>query len=72
MSHTHTYIHTYMNTYIHTYKYTQLAKEQGLWLSLGGFHELCEDEVGKVYNTHAILDSDGQLVCMYVCMCVYV
>ena len=48
-------------------RYKALAKETGMWLSLGGFHETCEEEKGKIYNTHAVLDANGELVATYRC-----
>jgi predicted amidohydrolase len=45
-------------------RYRGLAKEFGLWLSLGGFHE-SSDNPGKIYNTHAIISSDGEIVASY-------
>ena len=48
-------------------RYKALAKETGMWLSLGGFHETCEEEEGKIYNTHAVLDANGELVAAYRC-----
>ena len=45
-------------------RYMGLAKEVGIWLSLGGFHESTNDPK-KIYNTHAIVSSAGQLVASY-------
>ncbi len=45
-------------------RYRGLAKEFGLWLSLGGFHESSETP-NKIYNTHAIVASDGEIVASY-------
>ena len=44
-------------------KYRELAKETGMWLSLGGFHHRVGD--GKVrlpFNTHLLLNDNGLLV----------
>jgi predicted amidohydrolase len=49
-------------------KYKALAKEHGLWLSLGGFQEKSppeENESGKIYNTHLVIDAGGELVAVY-------
>lgn len=53
-------------------KYRALAKQHGLWLSLGGFQErpkqaTVEGEGGeaKIFNTHAVIDADGQIVADY-------
>uniref|UniRef100_A0A915BA71 Nitrilase and fragile histidine triad fusion protein NitFhit n=1 Tax=Parascaris univalens TaxID=6257 RepID=A0A915BA71_PARUN len=43
--------------YINRYK--QCAKELGLWLSLGGFHQKDPKGVYKPYNTHLIIDDKG-------------
>jgi predicted amidohydrolase len=45
-------------------RYRGLAKEFGLWLSLGGFHESSETP-NKIYNTHAIISSEGEIVASY-------
>lgn len=42
-----------------------MAKAQNIWLSLGGFHETCEEEPGKIYNTHAVVNNSGELVATY-------
>eukprot|EP00941_MAST-03F_sp_MAST-3F-sp1_P000510 g510.t1 len=44
-------------------RYRDLAKETGLWLSLGGFHE--KSDVKKTFNTHVILDSQGKTKAVY-------
>ncbi|GIL63720.1 hypothetical protein Vafri_17747 [Volvox africanus] len=45
-------------------QYRQLARSLGLWLSLGGFQETGPDP-GHIYNTHVVLDSNGELVARY-------
>lgn len=45
-------------------RYRGLAKEFGIWLSLGGFHE-SSTTPSKIYNTHAIVSSDGDIVASY-------
>lgn len=41
--------------------YRSLARRTGLWLSLGGLQEVGPDSQ-HVFNTHAIISSDGDLV----------
>lgn len=47
--------------------YASLAREYGIWLSLGGFHERGSDweQTWRIYNTHLLLDSKGSLVGAY-------
>jgi len=44
-------------------RYQTLAKENQIWISLGGFHEL--NDSGKMYNTHLIVDDKGDIVSTY-------
>jgi len=44
--------------------YRALARDHGLWLSLGGFHEAGAPG-GRVYNTHVVLDAGGGTVAAY-------
>ncbi|XP_036199921.1 deaminated glutathione amidase isoform X1 [Myotis myotis] len=48
-------------------EYAQLARECGLWLSLGGFHERGQDweQTQKIYNCHVLLNSEGSVVTTY-------
>lgn len=52
-------------------QYKQLAKDNGLWLSMGGIHESIADEaasdgsVKNIYNTHIVIDDRGELVARY-------
>ncbi|KAM7053773.1 deaminated glutathione amidase isoform 2-T2 [Molossus nigricans] len=48
-------------------EYAQLARECGLWLSLGGFHERGQDweQTQKIYNCHVLLNSKGSVVATY-------
>ncbi|NWH77192.1 NIT1 amidase, partial [Piaya cayana] len=48
-------------------RYAQLARDCGIWLSLGGFHERGHDwdTTQRIYNCHAVLDHDGRLVAAY-------
>lgn len=44
----------------------QLAVENNLWLSLGGFQErLNDDPEAKISNTHVIIDSKGEIRSTY-------
>ncbi|CAL8462335.1 g1868 [Coccomyxa elongata] len=45
-------------------KFRRLAREAGIWLSLGGFQEVGPDP-DHIYNTHVILSSDGTIVASY-------
>lgn len=40
------------------------ARENGIWLSLGGFQERIEGE-GKIYNSHLIVDDSGEIAATY-------
>lgn len=46
-----------------------ICKRHKMWMSLGGFQEIADtDEHGKttkVYNSHLIIDDDGQIVSVY-------
>ena len=45
--------------------YRDLAKEEGIFLSLGGFHQRVSGLDGKVKNTHVLVDSEGRVVSTY-------
>ncbi|CAD7702793.1 unnamed protein product [Ostreobium quekettii] len=45
-------------------RYTALAKELGIWLSLGGFQETGPDK-DHIYNTHVIVSDKGEIVAKY-------
>ena len=45
-------------------RFRDLASRLGIWLSLGGFQETCED-AARLYNTHIVLDGSGQIVAKY-------
>ena len=45
-------------------RFRDLASRLGIWLSLGGFQETCED-ASRLYNTHIVLDGSGQIVAKY-------
>ncbi|XP_030329884.1 deaminated glutathione amidase [Strigops habroptila] len=48
-------------------RYAELARDCGVWLSLGGFHERGQDWAAtqRIYNCHVLLDSAGHLVAAY-------
>ncbi|XP_031558417.1 deaminated glutathione amidase-like [Actinia tenebrosa] len=43
----------------------QLAKENDIWLSLGGFHNKSTDDENRISNTHVIVDNNGEIVSTY-------
>ena len=45
-------------------RYQELARQHGLWLSLGGFQEKGPD-VQHLYNCHVIVNDAGELVSTY-------
>mmetsp|Transcript_26305 Transcript_26305/g.57084 ORF Transcript_26305/g.57084 Transcript_26305/m.57084 type:complete len:244 (-) Transcript_26305:523-1254(-) len=45
-------------------RYQSLAKQSGMWLSLGGFQEVGPDSTHR-YNSHVIINSDGTIVAVY-------
>lgn len=46
-------------------EYRKLAKDSNVWLSLGGVHEAIPDDASKIYNTHLLVDNQGQIVAKY-------
>lgn len=50
-------------------RYRELAKENTIWLSLGGFHERAQNAedgtCSKVFNTHLLIDSAGDIIEAY-------
>ncbi|XP_022533804.1 deaminated glutathione amidase isoform X2 [Astyanax mexicanus] len=48
-------------------RYTKLAKELNVWLSLGGFHERGHDWENdrRIYNSHVIINEQGGIVSVY-------
>lgn len=46
-------------------RYKDLARQHSIWLSLGGFQEVGPAGLGKIYNTHLILNGDGDVVAVY-------
>jgi len=45
--------------------YAKLARDSGLWLSLGGFQERSETPDTHLHNTHVILNPNGDIVQFY-------
>jgi predicted amidohydrolase len=45
-------------------RYRHLARDTGVWLSLGGFQEL-SPEPGKLYNCHVVLNAQGEVAATY-------
>ena len=45
-------------------RYRGLARDTGLWLSLGGFQETGPD-AGHTHNTHVVLDARGDTAAAY-------
>lgn len=48
-------------------RYSNLARESGMWLSLGGFHEKKSDweKDQRIHNSHVIMDNKGSIVSVY-------
>lgn len=52
-------------------RYCDLARQHGVWLSLGGFQEppqgeaSSEGEGAKIFNTHVVIDAEGKVVAAY-------
>ena len=47
-------------------KYKELAKENKIWLSLGGLHERnTNSQSEKVLNAHIVIDENGEIVSIY-------
>lgn len=46
-------------------RYLDLARETGLWLSLGGFQEQGPAGDPRIYNTHVLVDGTGEIVASY-------
>ncbi|CAH1784393.1 unnamed protein product [Owenia fusiformis] len=47
-------------------QYKNIAKSLNVWLSLGGFHEKGpEHDASRIYNTHIIINSKGDIVATY-------
>lgn len=45
-------------------KYRDLAKQLGVWLSIGGFHQKVKDAT-RILNTHVIIDDNGEIKSTY-------
>ncbi|CAH2101830.1 unnamed protein product [Euphydryas editha] len=46
-------------------KYRELAAEHNVWLSMGGVHEKDENNPKKLFNTHIIINNNGEIVQTY-------
>ena len=46
-------------------QYRQLALDNQVWLSLGSFPELCPSDPTKHYQTHYIINNEGNIVTKY-------
>ncbi|XP_048511927.1 deaminated glutathione amidase isoform X2 [Athalia rosae] len=46
-------------------RYKCLAKDNNIWLSLGGIHEKFDDSSTKIYNTHVLINNDGEMMGAY-------
>uniref|UniRef100_A0A6B2LCE4 CN hydrolase domain-containing protein n=1 Tax=Arcella intermedia TaxID=1963864 RepID=A0A6B2LCE4_9EUKA len=44
-------------------RYRELCRREGVWASLGGFHEV--NSRGKLFNTHLVVDSSGEVAAVY-------
>lgn len=49
--------------YMSTYR--KLAKNNDVWLSLGGFQEVCSSNEAKYHNTHVVINNLGEIVSAY-------
>lgn len=45
--------------------YRKICKDYGMWGSFGGIHEISHENSGKVFNTHIIINANGELVALY-------
>ncbi|KAJ8982346.1 hypothetical protein NQ317_013096 [Molorchus minor] len=43
-------------------EYRNIAKENKIWISIGGFHEKSDE---TIYNSHVLIDSDGEIRSIY-------
>ncbi|KAJ3657739.1 hypothetical protein Zmor_009523 [Zophobas morio] len=47
-------------------EYKNLAKNQKVWLSVGGFHELTQtNNETKIFNSHVLIDDTGEIKSIY-------
>jgi predicted amidohydrolase len=46
-------------------RYRELARETGIWVSYGGFHEKAEAHPGKMFNTHVVVNAEGEIAGVY-------
>lgn len=45
--------------------YKEIAKENKIWLSLGGLHEALDDDKNRISNTHVVINSEGEIASIY-------
>ncbi|XP_078345728.1 deaminated glutathione amidase-like [Oculina patagonica] len=43
----------------------ELAKELGVWLSLGGYHEKGPPDDNRIHNSHVLVDDSGSIAAVY-------
>lgn len=46
-------------------KYCGLAKQLKIWISLGGIHRSCSMSDGRIFNSHILIDSSGNVKSVY-------
>ncbi|XP_045528898.1 nitrilase and fragile histidine triad fusion protein NitFhit [Pieris brassicae] len=46
-------------------QYRELASKHNVWLSMGGVHEKDDTDPTKIFNTHIIIDNNGEIVQTY-------
>ncbi|KAG2468895.1 deaminated glutathione amidase [Polypterus senegalus] len=48
-------------------RYSQMARDLGIWVSLGGFHERGHawETDRRIYNSHVIISSEGTIMAVY-------
>ncbi|CAH0712891.1 unnamed protein product, partial [Brenthis ino] len=46
-------------------KYRELAAQHNVWLSMGGVHEKDEENPNKLFNTHILINNNGDIVQTY-------
>lgn len=45
--------------------YSEIAKCNNMWLSLGGLHEALQDNTSHIANTHVLIDNNGKIAGTY-------
>jgi predicted amidohydrolase len=46
-------------------KYQALARDEGVWLSLGGYQEAGPAGESRIFNTHVVIDAEGTIQATY-------